>query len=200
MRSSPLAAFHRANAFTYASLAAAVGAIAAATHGAADGASALVAAAVIADTFDGRFARLFERSESERAFGAQLDSLADAIAFGASPAVCTMLLVPAARGFELIWWLAVVLFAASAITRLAFFNVTHEVVDGFVGLPAPVAALIWSSSLLAHPTPAASAAVLACLAAAMVLPVHIPRPRGVALALFTLWPIAVIAHAAVQGG
>jgi CDP-diacylglycerol---serine O-phosphatidyltransferase len=201
MSSSPLAAFHRANAFTYASLAAAVGAVAAATHGDADGTGALVAVAVIADTFDGRFARLFERSDTERAFGAQLDSLADAIAFGAAPAVCTMLLGPAARGVELLWWLAAVLFAACAITRLAFFNVTHEIADGFVGLPAPVAALIWSSSLLAHPTSGTSAAVLACLAAAMVLPVRIPRPRGVALALFTLWPVAVmLAHSAARCG
>ena len=199
MTGSPLAALHHANALTYASLATGIAAVAAAMRGNADGAGALIALSVIADTFDGTFARMFERNAAERAFGAQLDSLADAIAFGAAPAVCMMLLAPAAGGrFELMLWIAVVMFAASAITRLAFFNVTHEVVDGFVGLPAPVAALIWSSSLLLHPGPAASAALLASLAGAMVLPFHLPRPRGIALALFAVWPLAVtIAHTAL---
>jgi CDP-diacylglycerol--serine O-phosphatidyltransferase len=194
---SPLAAFHRANTLTYASLAAAVGAIAAASHGNARAAGGLIALSVIADTFDGRFAGLFERTNAECEFGVQLDSLSDAIAFGASPAVCMMLLAPRhAAVVEPLWWIGVVLFAAAAITRLAFYNVTHEELDGFVGLPAPVAALIWSSVLLAHPAPAASIAVVLATAAAMVLPVPVPRPRGAALGLFALWPAAVlVAHA-----
>ncbi len=73
---------------------------------------------------------------------------------------------------------------------------THEEVDGFVGLPAPIGALIWSSVLLVDPTPGASIAVLLATAAAMVLPVPVPRPRGAALGLFALWPAAVaVAHA-----
>ena len=82
---SPLGAFHRANALTYVSLMTSIGAIAEAFHGSASAAGALIAAAVIADTFDGRFARLFQRSNGERALGVQLDSLSDAIAFGIAP-------------------------------------------------------------------------------------------------------------------
>ena len=59
---SPLAAFHRANALTYVSLLASIAAIAAAFRGGASHAGALIAVAVIADTFDGRFARMFARS------------------------------------------------------------------------------------------------------------------------------------------
>lgn len=199
MTRSPLDAFHVANALTYSSLVGGLGAIAAAAGGRASLTGALIAASVIADTLDGTFARLFTRSSDERALGAHLDSLADAITFGAAPAVCMMLLAPRPGSpSEPLLWIAIVMFAASAITRLAFFNVTHEFVDGFVGLPAPIAALIWSSSLLVHPAPATSAVVLVCLAAAMVLPFHLPRPRGIALALFALWPLAVtIAHTAV---
>jgi CDP-diacylglycerol---serine O-phosphatidyltransferase len=189
----PLSAFHPANALTYASLLSAVAAIAAALHENAAAAGALIALSVIADTFDGRFARLFRRSADERTLGAQLDSLSDAIAFGATPCVCMMLLAPRASGWtELVWWIAFAAFAACTIARLAFYNVTQEVVDGFVGLPAPVAALIWSTALLLHPAPLVSSIVLFASAAAMVLPIHVPRPSGAGLALFAAWPILVL--------
>ena len=192
----PLSAFHPSNTLTYASLTSAIGAIAAAAHGNAAAAGACMAAAVIADTFDGRFARLFRRDAEQRALGAQLDSLADAIAFGAAPCLCMMLLNPRGGGWaEYAWWGAFALFAACAITRLAFFNVTATESNGFVGIPAPVAALIWASLALAAPAAAASALATAGIAAAIVLPVRIPRPTGLGLMLFAAWPLAVlIAH------
>src|SRR2546428_8631204 len=48
----------------------------------------LMAIAALADTFDGKFARRFSRSERENAFGAQLDSLVDAVSFGIVPVIC----------------------------------------------------------------------------------------------------------------
>ena len=45
-------------------------------------AGGLIALCALADTFDGKFARLFTRSESLKNFGIQLDSLADALTFG----------------------------------------------------------------------------------------------------------------------
>jgi CDP-diacylglycerol--serine O-phosphatidyltransferase len=193
MKHSPLRAFHIANSITYLSLICGVGGIAAAAEGWASATGALIAASVIADTFDGRFARLFTRSSEERQFGIQLDSLSDAIAFGAAPALCmTLLSHQGATPMQAGRWIAVALFAACAITRLAFYNVTHEETDGFVGLPAPVAALVWSSMLLTHPGSFTSVGVLATTAVAMVLPLRIPRPRGMALAIFVLWPVAII--------
>ena len=197
---SPLDAFHRANALTYLSLAAAVAALAAASAGHAAAAGALVAVAVIADTFDGWFARQFVRNERERSFGAQLDSLSDAIAFGIAPSLCMLLLMPAGAPSVVIgWWIACATFAACAITRLAFYNVTREGADGFIGLPVPVAALIWSSVLLLDPGRVAAALVMLLTAAAMVAPMRLPRPTGAGLAVFALWPLVVIALHALSG-
>lgn len=186
---SPLAAFHRANLLTYASLASAGGALVAAGSRHAAAAGALIALAVIFDTFDGKFARLFTRTESERAIGVQLDSLSDAIAFGLVPPVTVALLVGStsaaatAAGFA---------YAASAITRLAFYNVSHEQHDGFIGLPVPVAALIWATTLLLEPAASIFIGVAAATALAMVFPIPIPRPRGAAMAAFVCWPLTLI--------
>ena len=191
---APFTAFHRANALTYASLIAAVAALAAAAGGHAPAAGALVALAVVADTFDGLFARRFARTEREQSFGVQLDSLSDAIAFGIAPSLCVVLLAPppAAPWVAIGWWLACATSAACAITRLAFYNVTRGSAHGFIGLPVPVAALIWSSVLLLEPDRGASAVVMLLTAAAMVAPLRLPRPTGVALGVFVLWPLAVI--------
>ena len=185
---SPLAAFHPGNAMTFASLLAGVGAMALALDGSAAGAGALIATAVIFDTFDGRFARLFVRTASQRDVGVQLDSLSDAVAFGVAPVACLGFL-------SQLWWPAGFTYTACAIARLAFYNATHGDRTGFVGLPVPVAALIWSTALLAQPVAAATTALMFVSAAAMVLPLPIPRPRGLALALFTCWPLTlVLAH------
>jgi CDP-diacylglycerol--serine O-phosphatidyltransferase len=193
--SSPLRAFHASNLLTYASLVAGVGAIAFAARGNGSAAGALLALSVVADTFDGRFARMFQRTETEREVGVQLDSLSDAIAFGIAPAVCLGALraewwTPASTG---IFWFAGFTYAACAITRLAFYNVTHERTEGFVGLPVPVAALILATALLFDPSLATSAALFVVTAAAMVSPLPIPRPHGIGLAAFTCWPVVVIA-------
>lgn len=190
---SPLGAFHRANLLTYLSLMTSIAAIAAAFGGRAPAAGALVAAAVVADTFDGRFARLFRRSPLEQSLGVQLDSLSDAIAFGIAPCLCMTLLAPRGSAWmEIGWWIACFIFAACAITRLAFYNITQDDGDGFIGLPVPIAALIWSSVLLLDPGPAAATLVVLTTAAAMVAPIRIPRPTGYGLVAFALWPMSVI--------
>lgn len=183
---SPLDALHPSNLLTYASLAAGLAAVGAALDGTAAGAGALIAVAVLLDTFDGRFARRFTRSRLQHQVGVQLDSLADAIAFGAAPVICTWLTSGPAFATS-------VLYAACAITRLAFYNVTEDTRDGFVGLPVPVAALLWATGLLWRPGAGLATTLAAATAIMMVLPIPIPRPRGAALALFACWPIAVCA-------
>ena len=203
---SPLRCFHASNALTYASLLASVAAIGCALQGLPGASGALIALSVTLDTFDGRFAGLFRRSATQRAIGVQLDSLSDAVSFGIAPAMCMAVLrwrpplgglSPASAGLspalEMLWWTSVFTFTACAITRLAFYNVTHEETDGFIGLPAPVAALVWTTALLLNPGAAASTAVFFITAAAMVLPLPIPRPHGFAFAAFVCWPLAVIA-------
>jgi phosphatidylserine synthase len=84
-------------------------------------------------------------------------------------------------------------FAACAITRLAFYNVSQDTIPGFIGIPVPVAALITSSVLLAGPSSVTAAIVMVVAGAAMVMPVPIPRPTGYGLALFVLWPLTLVA-------
>ena len=59
-------------------------------------AGAGIALALAFDLFDGRFARLFPRTEDEQRVGVEIDSLADVISFGLAPAVCLFRVVPAA--------------------------------------------------------------------------------------------------------
>jgi CDP-diacylglycerol--serine O-phosphatidyltransferase len=191
---SPARCLHHSNLFTYLSLLAALGAIAAASRGSAAGAGILVALAALADTFDGKFARLFARDREMAAFGGQLDSLSDAIAFGMAPAICAFLLSPPNHGTltEVFWWAAAFAFAASAITRLGYYNIASDRTAGFIGLPVPAAALIWSSVLLTTPSPATVAVMFTATATAMIAPLPVPRPVGTGLAAFAMWPILVI--------
>ena len=46
-----------------------------------------LAAAALLDTFDGRFARCFDRTPRQRRVGGELDSLVDVCAFGMAPVV-----------------------------------------------------------------------------------------------------------------
>ena len=189
---SPAACFHPSNTLTYLSLVAGVCAIAAATHGIGAAAGALIAVAAIADTFDGRLARRFRRTESMRAFGAELDSLCDAAVFGAAPVVCSASLTRSAAGaWEFLWWCSAFTFIACTVTRLAFYNLVDDA-EGFVGVPAPAAALLWSSLQLAAPTPLIEATLFVLAGAAMVAPIRIPRPSGVWLTAFVLWPVGLL--------
>ena len=192
---SPLRLFHASNLLTYGSLAAGLGAVAFAARGNRSAAGALIAISVVADTFDGRFAGRFRRTDTQRKAGAQLDSLSDAMAFGIAPVVCMAALrvdwwQPASAG---LFWSCAFAYAACAMTRLAFYNVTHETAQGFIGLPAPVAALVLATALIFDPGMVTSAAVFVTAAAAMVLPLPVPRPRGLGLAAFTCWPLVLVA-------
>jgi len=188
---SPLSCLHPANLLTYGSLLAGLGALAMAIQGRAGGAGGLVAISALADTFDGRFARRFRRNEAERAFGVQLDSLSDSAALGIAPPVCCALLLPAASATWL-WWIAGFVYSACAITRLGFYNLSHDEVAGFIGLPVPVAALLLSTSLLLGPPGAVSLIAILAAGPLMIAPLRLPRPTGAGLALFALWPLALI--------
>ena len=200
---SPADAFDPRNLLTYLSLLFGVGAVVAAARGRPSMAGFAIAIAVIADTFDGRFARRFAGAARRSALGAQLDSLSDAIAFGLAPPLCSALLLH--EGMDLIGtalWSATFVHAACAVTRLASFNVDATAAGpipppGFIGIPVPLAALIWSTALLVRPSAAVTVGLLLATAAAMVLPLRVPRPTGAGLVLFTCWPLAVgICHLA----
>ena len=193
---SPIASVHPSNALTYLSLGAGLAAVAAALNGSADGAGACLAVAALADTFDGRFARLFARSHEQETLGMHLDSLADALSFGLVPVTAmSILLTESAADVTVVWWLAAAVYTFAALTRLAFYNVTtaNEGGNGFIGLPAPVAALVWSTAFLAPVDVRIGIVVAVATAIAMVAPLRIARPRGVGLLTFALWPVVLLA-------
>jgi CDP-diacylglycerol--serine O-phosphatidyltransferase len=103
-------------------------------------ASCLIYLAMVFDALDGSAARLTKQTSE---FGAQLDSLCDAISFGAAPAFL-MLQFSQSRDFHpRFLWLIAALYVICAVLRLARFNVEtdeDDAHDSFSGLPSPAAA------------------------------------------------------------
>lgn len=93
--------------------------------------------AMILDGLDGRIARL---TNTQSEFGAQYDSLADMVSFGAAPAL--VIYEWSLRGMGKLGWIAAFVYCAGAALRLARFNTNIEVVDKrfFQGMPSPAAA------------------------------------------------------------
>jgi CDP-diacylglycerol---serine O-phosphatidyltransferase len=95
--------------------------------------------AAVLDSLDGRVARM---TNSQSAFGEQMDSLCDMVSFGAAPAI--IMYVWGLNGLGRWGWLPAFVYIAGAALRLARFNVNIGVVDKrfFQGLPSPAAAAI----------------------------------------------------------
>ncbi len=98
------------------------------------------------DLFDGSIARTRKRTESEKKFGIQIDSLADMICFGVLPAAIGFS-VGLTRWFEAA---ALIVYVLAALIRLAYYNVTEDELEFaentrrvyYDGLPVTTAALI----------------------------------------------------------
>lgn len=126
----------------------------------------LIFLAMVCDALDGRVARWAKQSSE---FGAQLDSLCDAISFGAAPAIILVKFTEYAeknkfteltdgimgRGLHprVLWAIAIV-YVSCALLRLARFNVETDEDDShneFSGLPSPAAAGTIASLMTAFP-------------------------------------------------
>ncbi len=105
---------------TYMSLISSVFGVTQAIHGSYKTAIFALAISGILDAFDGRVARTKKnRTEDEKNFGIQLDSLCDVVCFGVFPAlICYLLGVRGALGLAIIFF-----YCTCAVIRLAFFNV-----------------------------------------------------------------------------
>ncbi len=104
--------------------------------------------AMLADSLDGRVARL---TNTQTAFGVQYDSLADMASFGVATAflVYNWFLIDLGK----LGWLAAFVFTAATALRLARFNTQAVSADKryFQGLPCPpaagvLAAMVWCAS------------------------------------------------------
>ena len=187
---SPAAFFARRNLVTYVSVAFALAAmlVAGSEHGRWYAGAALALAA-LADILDGRFARLFKASEDEKRFGVQIDSLADAVAFGVAPVVCLARFGAGAGGTidSIAFFAAALFYVLAALTRLGFYNVRDDA-TGFVGVPTTVAGILWSAMFLLAPG-SWCALPLVVIAALMIAPIALPRPG--ARTLVTLLVVCV---------
>jgi len=95
--------------------------------------------AMVLDGMDGRVAR-WTHTQSE--FGAQYDSIADMVAFGAAPALIAY--TWALKDLGTLGWIGAFIYCAGAGIRLARFNANIAVVDKryFQGLPSPSGAAV----------------------------------------------------------
>src|SRR3954466_7461962 len=127
------------NAFTLAALFGGFYAIVMAMDGRFDLAGVGIFCAMVLDTLDGRVARM---TNTQSAFGEQMDSLSDMVSFGAAPALVSY--EWALKGLGRWGWAAAFVYCACAMLRLARFNVNTTVVDKryFQGLPSPAAAAL----------------------------------------------------------
>ncbi|MFA6074435.1 MAG: CDP-diacylglycerol--serine O-phosphatidyltransferase [Negativicutes bacterium] len=112
-------------------------------------AALFIVIAVAADAMDGRVARFFEVASE---MGKQLDSLSDAVSFGAAPAI----LLYQYDLHRLGWYGAIIcaVYTMCGVWRLARFNIsTAEIKGYFQGLPIPgggiaIAAFVFSGHSL----------------------------------------------------
>jgi len=97
--------------------------------------------AMVLDGMDGRVAR-WTNTQSE--FGAQFDSIADMVAFGAAPALMAYTWVLKDLQLFGLGWIGAFIYCAGAGIRLARFNANIAVVDKryFQGLPSPSGAAV----------------------------------------------------------
>ncbi len=107
-------------------------------------------AGMLFDALDGSAARMTGQASK---FGAELDSLCDAITFGVAPAVLVWRISSAISPSRLSWGIGV-LFTLCVLIRLARFNVETDEDDlheGFEGLPSPAAAGTLAAFAIAIP-------------------------------------------------
>lgn len=101
----------------------------------------------LCDMFDGTVARTRQRTDDEKRFGIQIDSLSDLICFGVLPA-CIGYAVGMRKWYDMI---ILVSYPLAALVRLAYFNVkeeTRQQTEGgkreyYEGLPVTNAALLF---------------------------------------------------------
>lgn len=96
----------------------------------------------VCDLFDGTVARMCKRTEQEKQFGIQLDSLNDVLCFLAQPITIFLKM-----GYTEWYHVAIyILYACFGVARLAYFNISTSVenpVKYYTGLPVTLAALIY---------------------------------------------------------
>jgi CDP-diacylglycerol--serine O-phosphatidyltransferase len=132
------------NLFTTSALFSGFFAVVAGINGDFSAAAIAIFIAMVLDGLDGRVARM---TNTQSAFGAEYDSLADMISFGMAPALVAFTWI--LQDLGKVGWVVAFLYVACAALRLARFNVQIGSTDKrwFIGLPSPSAAALVAASV-----------------------------------------------------
>ena len=154
----------------------------------------------LADLFDGPIARKLKRSDYEREFGVQLDTVVDVVAFVVTPFV--IILSSGLRSPSAL--VIMVLFLLSGTIRLAHFNTMKaqgaELSSHHRGLPVTYTALAFPLLYIAKDFwPEFSFRVLlqvalAAFAVLFVIDVPIRKPRGIFYVLLPLLAVVMVIY------
>ncbi|MBQ7653465.1 MAG: CDP-alcohol phosphatidyltransferase family protein [Clostridia bacterium] len=151
----------------------------------------------VCDLFDGVVARRCKRTNEEKEFGIQLDSLADVVNFTALP-----IAIFASIGLNKLRYLPILsIYAVFSIARLAFFNLSAQSdspVKYYRGLPVTFSALIFPVfylfSFLIKGT--ALSIFFSCVVLAVsvlyVVDFKMPKPKGKAYIVFSLVAVVML--------
>ena len=152
----------------------------------------------ICDLFDGQLARKCKRTEQEKNFGIELDSLVDAIDFIALP-IAIFLRLQMNTWYH---YIIMVIFAICGIARLAYFNIMVEdnnnPVKYYMGLPVTYTALIFPVFyLLKYILPLnifsiIYTALIGIVAVLNIINIKIIKPKGMAYLVFSLLAIIML--------
>jgi len=152
----------------------------------------------VCDLFDGMVARRCKRTEEEKAFGIELDSLVDVISFIALPVVIGL------KAGVTNWWYVpeYAVFAISGIARLAYFNAVDADSTGpvkyYTGLPVTYTALILPLAYLLRRfvDDGIFRPLFACVFLAIgvfgLLKIKVIKPKGIAYVFFGLLAIVLL--------
>ena len=146
----------------------------------------------ICDLFDGRVARMFPRTETEKRFGIQLDSFADTVSFVIFPAVFLL------AQWRTVWTVLVaVVFVFAGVTRLCWFDITTDgntkyfsgVPVTYMGLFLPLLYAIAAVTRFREAAVAAGVLMLV-MAVLFILNIRVKKPGGVWYLIFVLLALA----------
>ncbi len=188
---------------TYLSLMISTGGLFLAADGKIDMAILCLMASGFLDLFDGMVARTKkDRTEEQKNFGIQIDSLTDVICFGALPALIAYM-----SGMRSVWQIMILLvFTTCGMIRLGYYNVTEqqrqastaEVRKAYCGLPITSSSLVVPFAFLFRESMTApafeiflSVFMLLC-GIAFITPVRVRKPHGKSIAALVLIGIVLI--------
>lgn len=152
----------------------------------------------ICDLFDGMVARRCKRTEEEKKFGIELDSIVDTMSFIALP-VCIFI----SMGLVQVWDVIIfMLFAIAGVARLAYFNIdtadSEKAIKFYTGLPVTYTALIFPLLyLLKLPLEEniflwIVRCAIVIVSVLQVLKIKVVKPKGVWYAIFGIMAIALL--------